>query len=465
MKHIKLVLLLTMTVLATVVTNAQTPERPNAVEIAFGANDSYGPYDNINFPLGIANTTNMDAIFQAGYYRHMTKFLDLGVALSGGATNNYYDKDFTNASAVPFSEEADRLDDGSHVNLDLVGRYKFFNDIDFGSGAALKFYLWQAIGANYYTELEQVLNVDNGFAVDVQPFGVGFKFKPSDNMYIKGQTGHKWTLFDKGDSYWAHTAAVGFTFGPPKPVVQPPAPVVPAPPADSDGDGIIDRNDDCPNERGTAEYNGCPPPPPPPPPVEVEMEPEPEPEPVDSDGDGIPDDADNCPNTPGVASNNGCPPPPPPPPPAPDTDGDGIPDSRDRCPSVAGLASNAGCPAVAEETTTRLNAIAKQIQFETNSNALKASSKTILDEVVSIMAQYPSYRLTISGHTDSVGDAGYNQTLSQRRAAAVQAYLASKGVSTSRMSSTGFGETSPIATNDTATGRAQNRRVELRLNL
>jgi len=413
LKAILTVLLLGLTVLSF----GQSEERPNTVELSFGANDSYGPYRNINWPQGIANTENLNEVYSIGYYRYISKFLDIGVAANVAPANDIYDRDFNNTSAIPFTEAADRLDKGSHANVDLIARYKFFNDIDFGRDAALKFFLYQSIGADYYSELDQVLNVDNGFTANVMPFGLGFKLTALEKIHLRAQMGHKFTLFDKGDNYWTPSAGLGFNFGPPikkdEPVVEEPEVVTPPPPKDTDGDGIYDKDDDCVDTPGVAEYNGCPPPPPPPS----------------------------------------------------DRDGDGVVDTADRCPDTVGVASNAGCPVVTQETKTRLETIARAIQFETNSDALKADSRRILDEVVSIMGQYPDYKLSIAGHTDSVGDAGYNQTLSQKRAAAVKAYLQGKGVSGNRMSSTGYGETQPIATNDNAEGRARNRRVELRLAL
>jgi len=91
---------------------------------------------------------------------------------------------------------------------------------------------------------------------------------------------------------------------------------------------------------------------------------------------------------------------------------------------------------------------------------IKRSSYGILNNVASIMNDNPTYKLVIDGHTDSQGDDAKNQVLSEKRAAAVKKYLEGKGVSASRLSSRGFGETKPKATNDTREGRATNRRVE-----
>ncbi|HLO38393.1 MAG TPA: OmpA family protein, partial [Lacibacter sp.] len=106
--------------------------------------------------------------------------------------------------------------------------------------------------------------------------------------------------------------------------------------------------------------------------------------------------------------------------------------------------------------------IASKIFFETNSDVLKVASTTELDELATILSKYENSILTIEGHTDSKGTDEYNMTLSDKRARAVKVYLVNKGIAESRLKSIGFGETTPIADNNTAAGRAKNRRVELK---
>jgi outer membrane protein OmpA-like peptidoglycan-associated protein len=101
------------------------------------------------------------------------------------------------------------------------------------------------------------------------------------------------------------------------------------------------------------------------------------------------------------------------------------------------------------------------IKFATNQSTLNASSKATLDKLVKVMADYPGTEILVSGHTDSAGDAAYNLELSKKRAFAVRDYLITDGIATGRMAVTYSGETSPTATNETAEGRAQNRRVEI----
>lgn len=197
---------------------------------------------------------------------------------------------------------------------------------------------------------------------------------------------------------------------------------------DRDGDGIEDSKDKCPDLKGTAQHNGCP----------------------DTDGDGVIDPEDKCPNIKGLPQFQGCP----------DTDGDGIPDHLDKCPTIKGVKENNGCPEIKEEVKKVFEKALKGIQFETGKAVIKKTSNGILDNIVTIMKMNPDYMLNIFGHTDNVGDDAMNMELSDKRAEAVKNYLVSKGVDAKRLESKGFGETEPKSTNDTAAGRAENRRVE-----
>ncbi|HNM32291.1 MAG TPA: OmpA family protein, partial [Chitinophagales bacterium] len=173
----------------------------------------------------------------------------------------------------------------------------------------------------------------------------------------------------------------------------------------------------------------------------------------DRDGDGIINEKDKCPDVPGTFAAQGCP----------DRDGDGVPDSEDKCPDVAGPASNKGCPEVKEEAKKRLAFAARAIQFETGKATIKTTSYKILDEVASILKEYPYYDVNVEGNTDNVGKPELNLKLSKERAAAAVAYLVSKGIAPARLISEGYGDTRPIGDNKTAAGRAQNRRVEFKL--
>lgn len=212
----------------------------------------------------------------------------------------------------------------------------------------------------------------------------------------------------------------------------------PLPVTDSDGDGVKDDVDACPGTKAgqTVDAKGCI---------------------LDSDGDKVPDGLDKCPNTPrGVPVDwTGC---------VRVTDGDkdGVPDKRDQCPNTkpgVKVYTN-GCSM--PETKTLGGVLFKYKSFQ-----LTASAKRELDELARqylvLMKQYKPLKLQVSGHTDSVASDTYNQKLSQKRANAVVKYLVAKGIDKARIISIGFGEKKPVATNKTDAGRAQNRRVEIKL--
>ncbi|MES0875017.1 OmpA family protein [Sinimarinibacterium thermocellulolyticum] len=180
---------------------------------------------------------------------------------------------------------------------------------------------------------------------------------------------------------------------------------------------------------------------------------------------------------------------PPPPPPAPepiavvavaDADNDGVLDDVDQCPDTAYGASvdATGCtPAPAPEPVCApvgdngevdLSGCAagdvvvlRGVTFEFDSARLTADAQTILDGVVAALQAAPEIRVEIGGHTDARGSEAYNQRLSERRAASVRDYLVDHGIDGARLTAVGYGETRPVADNDSEEGREQNRRVEL----
>jgi outer membrane protein OmpA-like peptidoglycan-associated protein/opacity protein-like surface antigen len=174
---------------------------------------------------------------------------------------------------------------------------------------------------------------------------------------------------------------------------------------------------------------------------------------TDTDGDGVPDYLDKCPNTPTTekVDANGCPS---------DRDGDGVADFEDKCPDVKGSIAKNGCGGITDETQNILDKALRGIYFETNKDIIKNISYSILNNVATIMIENPSYKLQINGHTDGDASAEYNQVLSEKRAEAVKKYLINKGVAASRLKAAGFGESKPVSDNNTAAGKALNRRVE-----
>ncbi len=209
-------------------------------------------------------------------------------------------------------------------------------------------------------------------------------------------------------------------------------------PLDTDSDGVADYLDLCPNTplaaRGFVDKNGCP---------------------LDSDDDGVPDYLDKCPKTPsearGMVDEHGCPR---------DTDGDGVPDYLDNCPKTPGVASNHGCPELKKEIRTLFQKALQGIQFETGKDVIKPKSFPILNQIAKVLEDNPTYLIEVRGHTDNVGKADMNKILSVKRAMSVRKYLIEKGIDQKRISANGYGDTMPVASNKTAAGRAQNRRVE-----
>ncbi len=215
--------------------------------------------------------------------------------------------------------------------------------------------------------------------------------------------------------------------------------------ADRDGDTVADNDDVCPDISGdatpTATRRGCPP---------------------DRDGDLIADVDDKCPDEKGVASADlakyGCPP---------DTDGDGLTDARDACPNEKGEANEDpkknGCPTSVRVEGTQI-VILQEVNFATGSDVIRPDSFELLEQVAAVFKQHPEIaRVAVDGHTDNAGLEKANITLSQKRAIAVATWLVDHGIDARRLEARGFGPRRPIASNDTAAGKAKNRRVEFQI--
>jgi outer membrane protein OmpA-like peptidoglycan-associated protein len=202
---------------------------------------------------------------------------------------------------------------------------------------------------------------------------------------------------------------------------------------DTDGDGVADKDDACPEVAGVKALAGCP----------------------DADGDGVADKADKCPQVKGPKENAGCP--------WLDTDGDKVLDKDDKCPDVAGTAANQGCPDMNDAAEKKLNEFAKTILFDSGRASFQKQTLSVLKSITAILNEYPNAKFSIEGHTDNVGKAASNQKLSEQRAAAVKAYLVANGIAADRLTSSGYGQSKPIDSNDTKAGKANNRRVEVKL--
>jgi outer membrane protein OmpA-like peptidoglycan-associated protein len=326
-------------------------------------------------------------------------------------------------------------------SLHLGGGYTFLGDSSFGTvnaGAGLTFWFTENVGLELGTTYKKAF--DNGDPLVRSHFqhnaGIVFKFGGKDT---DGDG-----IYDKEDACPEVAGLKQFNGCP-----------------DTDGDGIIDSNDACPEVAGLAAFNGCP----------------------DTDGDGVADKDDACPDVAGLASlkgcpdadkdgvadkddkcpnvagpkeNAGCP--------WPDTDKDGVADKDDKCPEVAGPASNGGCPEVTQEAMDQLKSQARFIYFNSGKATFKdADVPKRLDAMAALLKNYANSEFLIEGHTDSDGSDAFNQKLSEDRAAAVKNALLERGISASKIKSVGYGETMPVATNKTTAGKALNRRTEVKL--
>jgi OOP family OmpA-OmpF porin len=172
---------------------------------------------------------------------------------------------------------------------------------------------------------------------------------------------------------------------------------------------------------------------------------------ADADGDGVIDSRDRCPDTPSgvVVDASGCPL---------DSDRDGVYDYLDRCPDTPrGLAVDQnGCPLPIKESVS----IELLVQFDFDKAVVKPEYHEHLRGVANFLKTYPDTKITLNGYTDWIGTEGYNLGLSERRAASVKAYLVDKfGIDAARLKTRGYGESQPVASNETREGRRRNRRV------
>ncbi|MDO1502059.1 OmpA family protein [Winogradskyella maritima] len=462
MKNLSRLLFVALLALSFTTANAQDANNPWAVSLGVNAVDVYPVGEDL--PQG----DYFDEFFNANDHWNflpfvsrlaVSRYLSDGFTFTAAGSLNRIDKFGENRNPLTGEETVNRVDDLTYYAVDGAVSYSFQNLLN-----SNVFDPYLGVGGGYTW-------VDNIGAGTLNGT-LGLRFWVSEKVAIDLQSAYKHSFEDYLPKHFQHSAGVTFKFGGKDtdgdgiydqddacPEVAGLEAFNGCP--DTDGDGIQDSKDDCPNTPGLAEFNGCP---------DTDgdgvMDKDDKCPTVtglkslmgcpDADGDGVADGDDKCPNEAGPAANNGCP--------WPDSDGDGILDKDDECPNEAGTAANNGCPEiVTQEVQDQLNEYARTILFDTAKATIKPESAQTLNDIIKILNEYPSAKFQVEGHTDSRGSDSYNMGLSDRRAASVKDYLTANGVDPFRLNSRGFGEERPIASNNTAAGRAQNRRVEINL--
>jgi len=456
--------------------NAQTEDNPwsvtigaNAVDFASAGNDGVitdvlhkdAPIFN-EFFNAKDNWNLVPAISQLTVAKYVGNNVSVDVTGTFNKISQFGNKYDQNGDPL----QANDVNDEVYVGLDLGANYHLNN-------------LWNGMQwLDPYVRVNAGFNWIAGYNSMNAGGGLGFNFWLSDNIAIKAQSVYKNNFQEELEepvftqpNYFQHTLGLNFSFGGKDtdgdgvfdkndacPEVAGLEAFNGCP--DTDGDGIEDSKDACPEIAGLAEFNGC---------ADTDGDGVADPKDdcvdvpglkelngcPDADKDGIADAKDGCPQEAGPAANNGCP--------WSDKDGDSVLDKDDQCPDVAGTVANNGCPEVTQEVQNKLNAYAKTILFDSGRSSFKSQTLPVLASMNAIFKEYPSAKFALSGYTDSYGSLKSNQLLSERRVNAVRDWFIANGIAADRLTATGFGEANPIDTNKTRAGRANNRRVEVRL--
>ncbi|TAH12050.1 MAG: OmpA family protein [Sphingobacteriia bacterium] len=388
-----------------------------------------------------AKSSEMTPGLAIQYFEGLTENIDFMGSLGGTFTRYPF---YSKSGVAPSTTSKFLLEADANINVKLLtDQYLVVPYITLGLGASM-------YGGTYFAAQANT--------------GLGLQIGLGEGTFINTQMLFRPGISNLAVNHMAYTIGIASPLkDKPKPVVvvaPPPPPPPPVVEKDTDGDGILDKNDKCPTVPGVAKYQGCPVP--------------------DTDGDGINDENDKCPTVKGIAKYQGCP--------IPDTDKDGINDEEDKCPTVPGLARYQGCPIPDTDGDTvndeedkcptvkgtvanngcpelgkQYNFDNKKVLFVTGSSVLTKGSKVELEKVVKAMNEYPSLKLYVEGHTDNTGSDKINKPLSLKRASSVKAYLFSRKIAADRLLTEGFGSSKPIADNKTAKGKTANRRVEFRV--
>ncbi|WP_458700142.1 OmpA family protein [Sulfurospirillum sp. 1307] len=356
------------------------------MSLAFGAQGDYKSELTVNVG-GVKPEGNLD----------LEDKLNLGLRFGTYVEDKFFDiveVGFDRASKVKY----DLINQKTDINRFYVNLIK---EYDLTKDTAL--YGLAGIGYENYRN-PQLDNDDDGFF----NYGVGIKHWITDQFALKAEARH--AINFSRDNNLLYSIGFVIPFGKraqeveeePAPVVKPvPAPVMKKPvkamvELDSDKDGVLDKDDVCPQSPMGVEVkaNGCE---------------------KDDDNDGVVNSMDKCPTTPAgkVVGENGC-----------------------------------------------MKIVRLHVNFDTNKAEISQMYMSKIKEVAEFLADNKDYKVVLEGHTDSRGSQKYNQMLSEKRANSVKQALVSLGVDASRISAVGYGETKPIASNKTKEGMAQNRRVD-----
>ncbi|PHS66875.1 MAG: cell envelope biogenesis protein OmpA [Flavobacterium sp.] len=459
MKHLNILLVAVLFMVGVGVSNAQDKNNPWAIELGINAVDFY--------PVGVNNDGRFPASTKGDIfdeYFNANDHWNILPSVSVLKVGRYINNGFTFAAVGTIN----RIDKIGGANVDDLTYYSLDGEIKYSFRELLNgswFAPYIGIGGGYSWIDDIGFGTANGL--------LGVDFWVAENLAFTAQSTYKQAFEDNyGATHFQHSLGIKFKFGGKDTDgdgiydYEDECPETPGLPEfngcpDTDGDGIEDRNDECPNTPGLPEFNGCP-----------DTDGDGIPDHLDAcptiagpkefngcpdtDGDGIADPDDECPTVPGPKENNGCP--------WPDRDGDSVPDKDDLCPDLPGTVANNGCPEVTEAVRKALNSYAKTILFDTGKATIKEQSASVLNDIIGIMKEYPNAKFVVEGHTDSVGRDSSNMTLSTNRAESVLNYLESHGIADGRLTHQGYGEERPLDSNKTRAGRANNRRVEISLN-
>ena len=327
-----------------------------------------------------------------------------------------------------------------YYSVDGIIKYNIPSDIEI-LGVDTDAYVFAGYGLSNYGESDVSfgsLNTSYG-----PSFGAGINFQLSKNIALN--TGVSYKSLDEKNAYSNLQHVVGIKFNFEK--------------GDSDGDGVPDKKDHCPDLPGLIELNGCPdsdgdgvPDRSDPCPSDAGLNGQSCP---DSDNDGLTDDIDKCPSDYGPESNGGCK--------LPDLDNDGVPNIDDRCPNESGLKKLNGCPIIPQSLSSYLDNYG-EIFFEFDSFKLNSSQIFNLSILSNLLKKYNYINLNIDGHASYEGESSYNMILSNKRSNSVKGKLLKDGIKDIRLNLRSFGEEEPNYSDLPISEREKNRRVKISIN-